>query len=300
MRMESIKVTFLGTGNAVPTKLRNHTAILVSTGSNTLLVDCGEGTQRQFKQAHLSPHKITHLLITHLHGDHVLGIPGLFQTLAMSNYQKTLNIYGPKGTKNFIKTLEKLHKEFKIKTLVKEVSGKFLKTDTIELEASSMNHGTPTLAFSISLKDKLRLKKDKLKKLKLPNSPLIKPLLKGKNIKHKGKTIKAKDLTYLQKGKKLTIILDTKENPNTIKLAKDSDLLITESSFSEKEKDKAAIYKHLTAKQSAQIAKKAKVKALALTHLSERYEHNPEIIEKEAKSVFKNAKLVKDFDEIIV
>lgn len=298
--METINITFLGTGNAVPTKLRNHTAILVNVGSETFLIDCGEGTQRQFKLAQLSPHKVNNLLVTHTHGDHTLGIPGLFQTLAMSNYSKTLNIYGPKGIKAFIKTLQKLHKEFKIDSKTHEVSGKILENHWLKLESAQMNHGTPTIGFSITLKDKLRLKKDKLKKLKLPNSPIIKPLLKGKDIIHKGKKIKAKDLTYIEKGKKLTIILDTKINANAIKLAKESDLLIIESSFLDIEKEKAQAYKHLTAKQAAEIAKKAKVKALVLTHLSERYEHNPEVIEKEAKSIFKNTRLVKDFDKITI
>src|SRR3989344_2142349 len=96
--MEQFTITFLGTGNAVPTKLRNHTAILIDFLNEHILLDCGEGTQRQFKVAELSPHKLTKLLITHWHGDHVLGIPGLFQTLAMGEYYKTLEIYGPKGT----------------------------------------------------------------------------------------------------------------------------------------------------------------------------------------------------------
>ena len=93
--MKDINVTFLGTGNAVPTILRNHSAILVNIDSDNLLFDCGEGTQRQFRYAKLSPAKITHLFITHWHGDHILGIPGLLQTLAMIDYKKKLKIYGP-------------------------------------------------------------------------------------------------------------------------------------------------------------------------------------------------------------
>ena len=104
--MEKIKITFLGTGNAVPTKQRNHTAILIEFKNEHILIDCGEGTQRQFKYAEISPAKLTRLLITHWHGDHILGIPGLFQTLAMNDYQKTLFIYGPKSTKRKLDLLQ--------------------------------------------------------------------------------------------------------------------------------------------------------------------------------------------------
>src|SRR3989344_2886418 len=100
--MEKVKITFLGTGDAIPTKLRNHTSILAEIGNETIMIDCGEGTQRQLKIAKISPHKITRLLITHWHGDHILGIPGLLQTLATGNYSKILKIYGPRGTKHHI------------------------------------------------------------------------------------------------------------------------------------------------------------------------------------------------------
>src|SRR3989344_3210899 len=106
--MEKINITFLGTGNAVPTPKRNHTAILLQYKNENILIDCGEGTQRQFKIAEISPSKITRILITHWHGDHVLGLPGLLQTLAMQGYNKTLKLYGPKGTKHYMSLLQEL------------------------------------------------------------------------------------------------------------------------------------------------------------------------------------------------
>src|SRR3989338_8790556 len=100
--MEKMKVTFLGTGNAIPTAARNHTGILASFFNENILIDCGEGIQRQFKIANLNPGKISRILITHWHGDHILGLPGLFQTLAMGSYNKTLKIYGPPGTGHYL------------------------------------------------------------------------------------------------------------------------------------------------------------------------------------------------------
>jgi len=297
--MEMIKITFLGTGNAIPTRKRNHTAILLNYKAENILLDCGEGTQRQFRLAGLSPSKLDKIFLTHWHGDHVLGLPGLFQTLSNSDYKKTIEIYGPKGTSAYIKELKNLF-NLKIKTEEKEVETKVLETKEFKIESAPMSHGTPTLAYSFIIKDKLRLDKQKIKKLNLPNSPLLGKLQEGKDITIKGKRIKSSQVTYLEKGRKVAFILDTSQNANTVKIAKNSDLLICESSFSKEESALAKKYKHLTAEQAAMIAKKSNSKKLILTHISQRYEHNPDIILSEAKSVFRNVSIAKDFDVVEV
>ena len=297
--MENIRVTFLGTGNAIPTELRNHTGILVTYKDENILFDCGEGIQRQFRLAKISPSKLTRIFITHWHRDHVLGLPGLFQTLAMSNYTKRLKIYGPVGTREFISLITKLLMSIKIDLEIEEVHpGRKIEEKDFIIEAESMSHGTPTLAYSFTIKDKLRLDKKKIKKLKLPNSPLLAKLQSGEDIIFNKKKVKAKDVTYKEEGKKLAIILDTSMNANIEKIAKNSDLLITESTFLDKEAEKAKEYKHLTAKQAAEIAKKAKAKKLILTHISQRYEHNLPEVEREARKVFKNTLVVKDLDSV--
>jgi ribonuclease Z len=101
----TIKLTFLGTSDAIPTAKRNHPSILLTYEGENILVDCGEGTQRQFRKAGLNPLRVTRLLITHWHGDHVLGIPGLLETLSSSGYNRTLFVYGPLGTKKFMDEL---------------------------------------------------------------------------------------------------------------------------------------------------------------------------------------------------
>ncbi len=299
--MEKIALIFLGTSNAIPTKTRNHTGILLSFANENILFDCGEGIQRQLRTANISPTKLTRIFITHWHGDHIFGLPGLFQTLAMSNYQKKLEIYGPHGTKKNISLIQELIKDFKIALEIHEISsGKILETPLFLIEAKEMQHGTPTLAYSLILKDKIHLNKSALKKLKLPNSPLLKHLQQGKNIVWNNKKIKASSVISKEKGRKITIILDTAFNAGAVKLAKNSDLLITESTFSEKDSEKAKEYKHLTSKDAAQIAKSSSSKSLILTHISQRYEHNQKIIEKEAKKIFKNTRIAKDFDKIVI
>lgn len=299
--MDKTSVTFLGTSNAIPTEKRNHTSILLSYKNENILIDCGEGTQRQLKIAKISPSKITRILITHWHGDHILGLPGLIQTLAMSGYQNTLHIYGPQGTQHYMNAIMALMTAsvaYKIKLEYHEVIGKFLDMKEFYIEAEKMFHGTPTNAYVLVIKDKIRLDKKKLKKLKLPNTPLLHQLANGKDIIFNNKKIKAKDLTYLEKGKKITFILDTGMHENIIKTAQNSDILIAESTFSKEEETQAREYKHLTATDAATIAKKAKAKRLILTHISQRYEHIPYVIEKQAKKIFKNTKIAKDFDVV--
>lgn len=292
-------ITFLGTSQAVPTATRNHTAILLNYKDENILVDCGEGTQRQFRKAKLNFCRLTRILITHWHGDHVLGLPGLFQTLALNNYSKTLCVYGPRGTKRFI---EELYKIFvpakKINLKVEEVSGKFLETKDFEIHAFSLEHEAPCNGYVFIEKNKLRIDKEKLKKLKLPSIPEIAKLTEGKNIKINGKTIKAKDLTYLQKGRKISFIFDTKMCDNVKKLAKDSDLAIIESTYGKSEEELAKEYLHMTSEQAAKAAKQGKAKQLILTHISQRYEHKEKTILEEAKKIFPNTKIAEDFMQV--
>lgn len=298
-----IPIIFLGTGQAIPTSKRNHTAILLSYKDENILVDCGEGTQRQFRKLKINPCKLTRILITHWHGDHVLGLPGLLQTLALNNYSRILNIYVPKGTRQYMDLIFKLFVfQGKIKYKIEEVEGSFFENSDFILEAKSMQHNTPCLAYSFTEKEKIRIKKDKLEKLKIKGK-IISELQKGNDIIFNGKKIKAKDLTYKQEARKITIILDTAVNENMLKLAENSDLLICESTFmenSENGKELAKEYKHLTASQAAQTAKKSKSKKLILTHLSQRYDNKEKIILKEARKIFKNSEIAEDLQKIEV
>ncbi len=297
-----IPITFLGTGHAVPTARRNHTAILLQYKDENIMVDCGEGTQRQFRKADLNACKLTRLLITHWHGDHILGIPGLLQTLALNNYNKTLHIYGPRGTKHYMqKIMEMFIYEGKIKTEIHEIeSGKVVETNDFIIECAQMEHLANCLAYSFKEKDKNRLDPKKLKKLKLPSSPLMGELQKGNDIMFNGKKIKAKEVVYFEKGRKITFILDTKINENCYKIAKDSDLLITECVYLNSEKENAIENKHLTAEQAGEIAKKSKSKKLILTHISQRYELIPKAILSEVKKKFSNTIIAEDLLKVII
>ena len=294
-----MKIKFLGTSSMVPTKDRNHTSILLTYNAENILIDCGEGTQRQLKIASINPCKITKILLTHIHGDHTLGLPGLIQTLGANNYQKTLEIYGPKNTRNFIDNILKtFHLENKIKLTTTEIDKReFLETKEFYLEALPLKHSTYTLAYSFTEKDKRKINLSYTKKFDLTKHPLLGELQKGKDITFKGKKITADKATILKKGKKISFIFDTELTQNCIEISKNADLLIAEATYESDLEEKAKEYQHLTSEQSALIAKKARVKALILTHFSQRYK-TPDQSLKEAKKIFKNTQAAKDFLEI--
>lgn len=292
-----IKITFLGTSYAIPSLERNHTSVLLNYKGENILIDCGEGTQRQFRRAKLNPCKITRILITHLHGDHILGIPGLLQTLSLSGYNKVLFIYGPKGIKKFMKQLMnifafKLNYEIKIE----EVNGKFFETDDFYLKSEKMIHGVLCNAYSFVKKGQIRIDKTKLKKTKIPQSPLFKKLKEGKDIVHNGKKYLAKHLTFKEEDKKISFVYDTSLNKKIIPFVKNSDLLICEATFDSELEDMAKEKKHLTAGQAGKIAEQSKSKKLILTHISERYAKDVSVLSKDAKKFFKNISLAKDLD----
>ena len=296
-----MQIVCLGTSSNLPTAKRNHSGFLIKTEKENILVDCGEGIQRQFKKAEENMQKLTKILITHCHEDHTLGLAGLLKTMGMNSYAQTLQIYGPRYTREKIHLFQEIYARYQINLEIHEISeGTIYEDKQIKIEAAQMNHGIPTLAYSVEIKEQRRINKAKLAKLKLPNSPLIGQLQQGKDIKFNNKTIKAKDITYIQPGKKLTIILDTAQNPNCVELAKSSDLLICESTYCAEEQEKATEYKHLTTIQAAEIAKKSKVKQLALVHISQMHMHHLDKLTKEAKKVFKNTSIPEDFDVLTI
>ncbi|MBU2053088.1 MAG: ribonuclease Z [Nanoarchaeota archaeon] len=295
----NIKLTFLGTSAQIPTAKRNHSAMLLVYEGENILIDCGEGTQRQFRKARINPCKINRILITHRHGDHVFGLPGLISTFDRSGYNKVLYIYGPKGIKRFLENflgLNYIKREFEIK--IEEVSGKFFETEDFYLEAEKMEHGIPTNAYSFVKKGQRRIDRVKLKKSKLPSGPILKKLKEGKDIVHEGKKYLSKNLTYTEGDKKVSFILDTLVNKKIVPFVRDSDLLICESNFGDELKNLAKEHLHLTAKQAGEIAKKSKSKKLVLTHISQRYEKDLKGLLAEVKMVFKNSSIAEDFDSI--
>ncbi|MDP3766087.1 MAG: ribonuclease Z [Nanoarchaeota archaeon] len=294
-----MQITFLGTSSMVPTKERNQIAVFLSYGSEGILFDCGEGTQRQFKIAGISLTKTTKILISHWHGDHVLGLPGLIQSLSSMDYNGKLEIYGPVGTK---KRMEKMFEAFvfdkRLNFVVNEVkSGIFFENNEFQLEVYPLEHGIETLGYRFVEKDIRKVDMKKIKKFEIPFGPLIGKLQQGKAIEQNGKEIIPEDVTHIESGKKLAYITDTILCDNCYKIAENADLLICEATYSSKLVDKSEEYGHMTAKQAAQVANKANVKQLILIHFSARYKNTQEL-EEDARNIFDNVFCAKDFMKI--
>ncbi len=296
-----MKLTILGTASAFPTKERAHSATLLDIGPESILFDCGESVQRQIQISGAKPFKISKIFITHWHGDHVLGLGGLLQSFGMLKRKTSVEIYGPKGTFERFQHLRKafeLRMSFPVKII--EIPLKTIKVidaEKYEIWAAKAKHDIDCLALSYVEKPKRRINIKYLKKFNLVNNPVIGKLAEGKDIVWKGKKILANKATYIQPGKKLTYIIDSAYTDDLVKFAKDSDILICESTFTSELKSEAKEYGHMTAADAAMLAKKAKVKQLVITHFSQRYKDANDLL-KEAKKIFKNTTAAKDFMQL--
>jgi len=301
-KMTQLNILFLGTGGSWPTIKRNVTSIAVKRGSEIILFDCGEGTQRQFQKSKLSYMQISKIFITHFHGDHFLGIPGLIQTMQLNDREIPLHIYGPKG---MIKLTNQLLSLGYFKPNYEIISHELNENDVIDfgeynIKTLKVKHGVPTLAYA--LEEKMRpgkFNKPKALKLGIPEGPLFSKLQHGQTILLKnGKKI-TPDMVLgpARKGRKIVISGDTKPIDEMINFSKDADILVHEATFDSELKEISGEYGHSTAFQAAEIAKKADVEKLFLVHISPRYLDN-KLLENEARKVFKNSFVPNDLQEI--
>jgi len=298
--MEAIDITFLGTGSAIPTISRNHNSIYFKYKERNFLVDCGEGTQRQIRKAKLNVCKITDILITHFHGDHILGLPGLMHTMAKSGYKKELMIYCPKNSGKIIKKYLDITGVYEIKYKINEVSGKFIDNKYFSISALALEHDVVCNGYRFEEKDRLRINKKKLSKLKIAGREIGKLTL-GKNVKINGKIINYKNITSLEKGRKVSFVFDTKPCNNVAKLVKGVDLAVMEGVFlgsTTQGKEMAKRYKHLTIEDAANAGKKGEVGELIMSHISQRYEFKEKFLLKEAKKIFKKVRIASDFMKV--
>ncbi|MBQ6813014.1 MAG: ribonuclease Z [Methanobrevibacter sp.] len=292
-----MEIIFLGTSSAVPSRERNHAAIIIRDFGEVFLFDCGEGTQRQLIDANVSPMKIDKIFITHFHGDHILGLGGLIQSMGLRKREEKLDIYGPKGIKRVMNTI--CHTGyFKIdfELNVHEVDeGTVLETDQYMINTTKTKHSVPNNAYSIIEKKKPRFLREKAIELGVPVGPDFGKLHNGQEVEIDGRIIKPEQvLGKPRKGIKVTYSGDTRPSSKMIVLAEDSDVLIHEATFEEADREHASEHGHSTAKDAADIAKQANANMLILTHISPRYQKY-DILLNEAREVFENTEMAEDF-----
>ena len=291
----------LGTSCMVPTKERNVSGIYIEVNGKGILFDCGEGSQRQMNIAGINRNKVRYIFISHWHADHVSGILGLLQTIQNSGAEE-IKIFGPLGTKeHFNHLLQCSIWESKLNITVDEFDCESIcelfSNDDFSVSAVNLSHGIPTLGFSIKEKDKRRVLIEDLKKEGVPEGPHLADLQEGKDIEYEGKNISFEKYTAMKTGKKFTYIADTVFSENLIALATDSDVLVSEATYSKEHEEKAEKYNHLTSEQAGQIASMSNSKKLLLTHFSQRYKTADEVVE-DAKTVFPNTEAAYDLMKI--
>ena len=302
--MTQLSIIFLGTGGSWPTVKRNVSSVAVKRGGKILLFDCGEGTQRQFQKSSLSYMQISKIFITHFHGDHFLGLPGLIQTMQLNDREKPLHIYGPQGMDKLATQLLSLgYFKPSYRIISHEVNdGDALDFDGYTIHVLEVRHNVPARAYCIE-EDKRpgKFNKPKALELGIPKGPMFSRLQRGRSITlNNGKKITPEMvLGPSRKGRKIVISGDTIPYDKLIDFSKGADILIHDGTFDSELEDIARDYGHTTAFQAAEIAKKAKVERLFLTHISPRY-LDYRVIENDARKVFKNSFVSKDFQEVEV
>jgi ribonuclease Z len=295
-----MQLIFLGTGGSWPSKERNVPAVALKIDGEIILFDCAEGTQRQFMHSSITFMQIDKILISHFHGDHFLGLPGMMQSMYLNDRKRPLDIYGPKGTAKIISGLLKLgyfSPTFEIRLHDLEDN------DTVEfpkyiIKCRAVSHSVPTLAFCIEERKRPgKFNLAKAKELGIPEGPKFRLLQQGKTVMINGKSI-TPDMVMgpPRKGRKVVYSGDTKPCEAVVELAKNGDVLIHDATLDQSLEKKAEAYDHSSARQAAEIAKAANVKKLFLIHFSPRY-RDVEILEKEAQVVFPNSMAARDFLE---
>lgn len=308
-RSVSLELLFLGTGAGMPAKLRNVTAIalkLLEERGSVWLFDCGEATQHQILHTSLKPRRVEKIFITHLHGDHIYGLPGFLSSRSFQGGESEVTIYGPKGTKEFVETALSVSQTYlKYPLSFMEVSnGIVFEDEQFMVEAKLLQHGIPSYGYRIVEKDRPGiLLVDKLKERGIQPGPLYKKIKDGQQVQlEDGTIIDGKQFTGADiKGRIVTILGDTRFCEASKELADGADILVHEATFSQGEEGLAHEYYHSTTVGAAALAAEANVKQLCLTHISSRYERKEwESLEREAQKVFPATVIAEDFKEIVI
>ena len=305
-----MNITFLGTSSGVPTSTRNVSslALKLSQSSEVWLFDCGEGTQHQIMRSNIKSSQIKKIFVTHMHGDHIYGLPGLLATLGLSGNSNGIEIYGPSELKDFITSALKssfcklsfsLH-FIDVKDFTTNNSLLF-ENDRIKVSCANLKHRIPAYGYRVSEKDKPgKFNIKKAEYMKIPPGPIYSELQQGKKVELEGKSFNGKEFCGPpRQGKSFVYCTDTIFSESAVSLSKNADLLVHESTFSNEDENMAYEKLHSTTIMAAKTALLSNTKKLIITHLSPRYTNKssitPNDLLKEAQKIFPNTYLAKDF-----
>jgi ribonuclease Z len=296
-----MKLVYLGTSAAAPTVERSLTCICLVRENEVLMFDAGEGAQIAYLKASLPWNKKMKIFVTHLHGDHCLGILGLLQTMSLQKRTESVEIYGPAGIEEFITANIKVLNfglPFPVFITVVE-EGSVVNEKNYQINCCEAQHGIPAYSYCFEENERSGVfYPDKAKELGIPEGKLWQELQNGNSVEIDGKKIESSQVTGEKRsGKKIGISGDTRPTKKLEDFFKNSDYLSFDCTFSFELKDRAIETNHSTAKEAANLAKNANVKNLILTHFSARY-NDESILLNEAKQIHESVIAAKDLLEI--
>jgi ribonuclease Z len=293
----SLRVTFLGTGGAVPTTERNPSALMVNREGDRLLFDVGEGTQRQMMR-YGTGFTVSDVFVTHLHGDHVLGLPGLLQTWDFNDREAPLTVHTPEGTGRRLRELAGVvGTDPAYPVAIEEVApGEVaLESEEYEVRTFPVDHRATAVGYALVEDDrKGRFDRDRAEELGVPVGPKFGRL-------HDGDPVELDDGTVVRPeqvvgeprpGRRFVYTGDTRPSDDVVAAAEDADLLVHDGTFTEDRADRAGGTGHATAREAATVARRADATRLALTHVSSRYAGDASPLEREAREAFDGEVLV--------
>ena len=296
-----MKLVFLGTSGAMPTIQRGLSCTCLVKDNEVLMFDAGEGAQISYLKSGLPWNKKMKIFVTHLHGDHCIGILGLLQSMNLQNRAKPLEIFGPEGIDEFITAnIKILNFGLSFPVLITKINeGMLVNEKNYSIFASDAKHRIPAFSFRFDEKDKPgEFFPEKAKALKIPEGKLWRELQIGNSIEIDGKKIVSSQVTGEKRsGRKIGISGDTRPTDKLVEFFKNCDYLSFDSTFADELKEKAVETNHSTAKEAAELAEKANVSTLILTHFSARY-NDESVLLKEAKEIHNNTITAKDLLEV--
>ncbi|MEL2241783.1 ribonuclease Z [Leclercia adecarboxylata] len=305
-----MELLFLGTSAGVPTRTRNVTSLVLDlqhpTRSELWMFDCGEGTQHQLLRTATHPGKLNKIFITHLHGDHLFGLPGLLCSRSMAGNIHPLTIFGPPGIREFVETSLRISGSWTDYPLeiIEIKPGVVFSDDAYTVTAAALNHPVECYGFRIEECDKPgALDGAALVAAGVPFGPLFQQLKRGESVTlEDGRTINGADyLSPPRPGKKLAIFGDTAPCENALALASGVDLLVHEATLESAMEEKANSRGHSSTRQAAMLARDAQVKKLIVTHVSSRYDaEGCAMLLAECRTVFADTRLAEDFATVRV
>ena len=297
-----LNVTFLGTAGSLPTPERNPSAVLVNREGELILFDCAEGTQRQMMRARTGMMRLNYIFLTHLHADHILGIPGLLETMAFQGRENPITIAGPVNTIRLVECFKSVcyfSRSFIVQAIELE-PGDVIKMKGFQVRAISTNHSVPSIGYSLEEDMRLgRFNREAAISLGVTPGPLFGKLQHGQTIEVDGRKIEPHEVMGPPRpGRKLVYTGDTRPCKSVQMASQGADLLIHECALASDMAQWARDTKHSTAAEAAEVARDAGVGQLVLTHISSRYSEDTSQLLKEAKSIFERTIVAEDLMSI--